>query len=317
MKISLVEPIGISREKLEELVAPVKAQGHEFNYYETKAESPGELISRSEGADIVMLANGAYPAEVIRALPDLKMIDVAFTGIDHVGVEACRERGIMICNASGYSDQAVAELILGMAVSALRSLQSCDQVIRRQGVGAGLGGSEICGKTVGIIGLGRIGMRTAELFKAFGARVMAYSRTEKPEAREKGIIYGSLEEVLEKSDIISLNLPLNPSTRGFLSRERIALMKDSTVFINCARGPIVDNSALAEALSAGRLAYVCADVFDTEPPIPEDYPLLNAPNTLLTPHIAYATSEAMERRAKIVFENLQAYLQGSPVNVCR
>lgn len=303
MKISLVEPIGISREKLEELAAPVKAQGHEFNYYETKAESPGELISRSEGADIVMLANGAYPAEVIRALPDLKMIDVAFTGIDHVGVEACRERGIMICNASGYSDQAVAELILGMAVSALRSLQSCDQVIRRQGVGAGLGGSEICGKTVGIIGLGRIGMRTAELFKAFGARVMAYSRTEKPEAREKGIIYGSLEEVLEKSDIISLNLPLNPSTRGFLSRERIALMKDS--------------AALAEALCAGRLAYACADVFDTEPPIPGDYPLLNAPNTLLTPHIAYATSEAMERRAKIVFENLQAYLQGSPINVCR
>ncbi|MCD8023121.1 MAG: NAD(P)-binding domain-containing protein, partial [Lachnospiraceae bacterium] len=181
---------------------------------------------------------------------------------------------------------------------------------------AGSCGREICGKPVVIIGLGRIGLMTAKLFLAFGAKVIAYSRSEKEEAKALGISYRSLEEVLSQSDIVSLNLPLNAQTRGFLSRERIALMRPDTVFINCARGPIVDNAALAEALNADRLGFACVDVYDMEPPLPSDYPLLHAKHTLLTPHQAFISEEAMLRRAEIVFENVYAYLAGAPVNVC-
>jgi D-3-phosphoglycerate dehydrogenase len=185
----------------------------------------------------------------------------------------------MICNAAGYSNETVAELIIGMAVDALRKVASADKIIRSGGTSAGIGGREICGRTVGIIGLGKIGMRTAELFQAFGAKVIAYNRSHNPKATDLGIEYKSLEEVLSESDIISLNLPLNASTRGFISADKIAMMKKDAVFINCARGPIVDNAALAKALNEDRLAFACVDVFDMEPPIPTHDPLLHAKNT--------------------------------------
>ena len=151
----------------------------------------------------------------------------------------------------------------------------------------------------------------AKLFQAFGAKVIAYNRSESEEAKALGIEYKSLEEVLSTSDIVSLNLPLNAETRGFLSADKIALMNENTIFINCARGPIVDNEALAKALNDGKLGYACVDVFDMEPPI------LQAKNTLLTPHQAFISEESMVRRAKIVFDNVTAYLDGKPVNVCK
>ena len=132
-----------------------------------------------------------------------------------------------------------------------------------------------------------------------------------------GIEYKSLEEVLSKSDIISLNLPLNEQTKGFIDAEKIALMNPDTVFINCARGPIVDNAALVKALNEDKLGFACVDVFDMEPPIPSDYPLLHAKNTLLTPHQAFISEESMLRRAQIVFDNVYAFLDEKPVNVCK
>jgi D-3-phosphoglycerate dehydrogenase len=194
-------------------------------------------------------------------------------------------------------------------------MTKANETVRRGGTSAGLGGREIAGKTVGIIGLGAIGTRCAELFLAFGAKVIAFSRTHRPKAAELGIEYKSLDEVLAESDIISLNLPNNAETKGMISREKIALMKKNAVFINCARGPIVDNKALADALNNDELGFACIDVYDMEPPIPEDYPLLHANNTLLTPHQAFISEEAMERRAEIVFNNVYAWLQGNPVNV--
>ena len=317
MKIALLEPIGVPDRTLEELGAGFRERGHTFVSYPRKAENEKELIERSEGCQVVMIANTPYPDAVVRACPDLRMISVAFTGIDHVGMEACRERGITVCNAAGYSDQTVAELVIGMAVGAMRRLVTADAVVRGGGTSAGIGGREIAGRTVGIVGLGRIGMRTAELFQAFGARVIAFSRTEKLEAKERGIEYRSLEQVLAESDIISLHLPNNAQTRGVIGREQIALMRPDAVFINCARGPIVDNAALADALNEDRLGFVCADVFDTEPPLPENYPLLHAKNTLLTPHQGFISEESMIRRAGIVFGNVYAWLNGAPENVCR
>ena len=310
MRISLLEPIGVSKEVLDELAEGLKERGHEFVSYDTKTTDPEELKRRSAGSEVVMIANNPYPAEVVAASADLKMLSVAFTGIDHIGVEECRKRGILICNAAGYSNQTVAELTVGMAIDALRNVVKADKTVRSGGTSAGIGGREICGRTVGIIGLGQIGLMTAKLFLAFGAKVIAYNHSESEEAKALGIEYKSLEEVLAESDIVSLHLPLNPSTRGFLSAERIALMKADAVFINCARGPIVDNVALAEALNNDRLGFACIDVYDMEPPIPEDYPLLHAKNTLLTPHQAFISEESMKRRAKIVFDNVYAYLDG-------
>lgn len=317
MKIALLEPIGISAEKIEELSADIKAKGHEFVYYDTKTTDVEELKKRSEGCEVVMIANNPYPAEVVQSAGQLKLLSVAFTGIDHIAVDACREQGIVICNAAGYSNQTVAELIIGMAIDALRNVAKANDVVRKGGTSAGIGGREICGRTVGIVGLGRIGLMTAKLFQAFGAKVIAYNRSQSQEALDMGITYKSLEEVLSESDIVSLNLPLNKETRGFLSAELIGKMKPDAVFINCARGPIVDNEALAKALNEDRLGFACIDVFDMEPPIPADYPLLSAKNTLLTPHQAFISEESMLRRAQIVFDNVKAYLDGTPVNVCQ
>lgn len=317
MKISLLEPLGVSRETIEELAAGFKGQGHTFVYYDEKTTDPEELKKRSLDSDIVMIANNPYPAEVVSGLDQLKMLSVAFTGIDHVAVEECRKKGIMICNAAGYSDQTVAELVIGMAVDAMRNVKNGDKAVREGKTSAGIGGREIGGRTVGIIGLGKIGLRAAKLFLAFGAHVIACNRSENEEAKALGITYVSLEQLLRESDIISLNMPLNDETRGFIGAEQIAMMKPDAVFINCARGPIVDNGALARALNDGRLGFVCADVFDMEPPLPADYPLLLAKNTLLTPHQAFISEESMLRRARIVFDNVYAYLAGNPQNVCR
>lgn len=317
MKISLIEPLGVKPEVIAELSAGIIAKGHTFISYDTLAENESEQIERVKDSDIVMIANHPFRKNVIDAAENLKMLDIAFTGIDHVDVSACREKGITICNAAGYSTETVAELIIAMAVGALRNMVKADSIVRASGTSAGIGGREIAGRTVGIIGLGAIGLRAAKLFLAFGAKVIAYNRSEKEEARALGIEYKSLDEVLSESDIISLNLPNNAETKGLISKEKISLMKNDAVFINCARGPIVDNAALAEALNNDELGFACIDVYDMEPPIPSDYPLLHAKNTILTPHQAFISEEAMVRRAKIVFDNVEKYLEGDPVNVCR
>ncbi len=316
MKISLLEPLGVSSQLIRELAEPILARGHEFVYYPVKTTEPEELIRRSAGCEVVMIANNPYPDSVVLAADRLKLLNVAFTGIDHVGTDACREKGVTVCNAANYSNQTVAELVIGMTVSLLRRITECNDLVRRGGTNAGMAGREIAGRTVGIIGTGRIGMITAKLFLAFGARVIAYSVPENPEARALGIEYMSLEEVMRQSDIISLHTPNNASTRGMISREMFALMKPTAIFINCARGPIIDDEALAEALNLGRIAGAGIDVFDIEPPLGDDQPLLHAKNCLLTPHVAFLSEESMIRRARIAFANTLAYLDGRPENVC-
>ncbi len=316
MKISLLEPLGVREELIRELAAPLLARGHEFIYYPEKTTDPEELKKRSAGCEVVMIANNPYPGEVVAASKELKLLNVAFTGIDHVGIEACRQHGVLVCNAANYSNETVAELVIGMTISLLRKISECNDVVRRGGTNAGLAGREIAGRTVGIIGTGRIGLITARLFQAFGARVIAFSRSEKPEAAALGVTYVSLEELMRRSDIITLHTPNNASTRGMISRDLFALMKPTGIFINCARGPIIDSQALADALNEGRIAGAAVDVFDTEPPLSGEEPLLHAKNCLLTPHVAFLSEESMIRRAHIAFENTLAYLDGHPENVC-
>ncbi len=317
MKISLLEPLGVPAEEIERLSKTLIDMGHEFTYYDTKTTDVEELKRRSQGQDIVMIANNPYPDEVVRAEDSLKMIAVAFTGIDHVGLEACKERGVEVRNCAGYSNETVAELVIGLTLGLMRFGLAADEATRNGKTSAGLCGTEIAGKKVGIIGCGKIGFRTAKLFQAFGAEVMAYQRTQDPVLEENGIHQVDLDTLLAQSDIVSLHTPLNPSTRGFFDADKIAKMKKNAIFINCARGPIVDNEALADALNNDRIAGAGIDVFDMEPPIPTDYCLLQAKNTMLAPHIAFLSKESMVRRAIIEFDNVAAYLNGEEKNICK
>lgn len=316
MNISLIEPLGVSKEMISELSAPIERAGHKFTYYDTKTTDLEELKRRTMNQDIVMIANNPYPEEVVKSADSLKMLAVAFTGIDHVATNVCKEKGITVCNCAGYSNICVSELCIGMTIDLLRFVNEGDKAVREGKTSQGLCGREISGKKVGIIGCGQIGFMTAKLFKAFGAKVYAYARHEREEVKKEGIEYIPLDTLLSECDIISLHLPNNAETKGLISKKKIALMKKSAVFINCARGPIVDNKALADALNAGEIAGAAIDVFDCEPPIPSDYPLVNSKNTLLTPHVAFLSEEAMVRRAKIEFNNVYAFMEGKPKNIC-
>jgi len=176
-------------------------------------------------------------------------------------------------------------------------------------------GRELYGKIIGIIGTGAIGLRVATIGKAFGCNILAYSRSQKVEGTSLKMKYVSLDDLMAQSDIVSLHVPLNPGTKNLIDARRLSLMKSSAIIINTARGPVIDNTALAEILKRGGIAGAGIDVFEMEPPLPADHPLLNAPNLVLAPHIGFATREALDRRAEIAFDNILAWLKGVPQNV--
>lgn len=315
MKIVVMEPLGVVLEKIESLAAPLKEAGHEFVYYTTKEVDQEKLLARVADADIIMLANQPLSAEIINGCSNLKMLSVAFTGVDHIDLAACRAKNILVCNAAGYSTNAVAELTFGLAISVIRNIVPCDGRCRNAATKDGLVGFELFGKNFGVVGTGAIGSRVAKIAKAFGCKVLAYSRTPKAELLELGVEYVALDELLEKSDFVSLHVPLTEATKGLIGAEAIGKMKETAVLLNTARGGVVDSAALAEALNSGKLAGAGIDVFEIEPPIAKEHPLCHAKNTVLTPHVAFASKEALEARADIVFANLWKYFAGEPQNV--
>jgi D-3-phosphoglycerate dehydrogenase len=315
MRIVMLEPLGVKEEKIRSLAAALEKQGHDFVMYNTRTEDKSELIARASDADAVILSNLPFKDEVISECKSLKMISVAFTGVDHIGVSLCRERGIAVRNAAGYSTPSVAELAYGLMISVLRNIVKCDAATRSGKTKDGLVGNDLCGKTLGIVGMGAIGTKVAEIGRAFGCSLLAYSRTEKEEAKALGVKFVDLDTLMSQSDIVTLHVPLNENTKALIDKNRLAMMKPSAILINTARGPVVDSQALAEALKEGRLAGAGIDVYETEPPIKADHPLLNAPNAVLAPHVAFATKEALERRADIAFDNVISWMNGISKNV--
>ena len=311
-KIVVMESLGISAEELAARKAPFEAQGHVFVDY-PKTTDPAKLIEEAKDADAMILANMPMPADVLRKCDKLKFIDVAFTGVDHVGLDAAKEKNIAVSNASGYSNEAVSELVIGTTLSLARNLRSVEDRCREGKDKTGLVGWEIKGKTVGIIGLGKIGTRTAELFHAFGATVLAQSRTHHDGIAEY-IEQVTQEELLRRSDIVVLHCPLNDSTRGMINAEKLAMMKPTALLVNVARGPVVVEKDLASALENGVIAGAAIDVFDKEPPLDTASPILHAPNCLVTPHVAFATQQSMSLRAEIVFDNLAKWMEGHQIN---
>ena len=172
MKIVIIEPLGITPEKLAEATAAVKARGHEIVAYDTKEEDQDKLAERGKDADIIIIANQPFRKNVIEKCKNLKLLSVAFTGVDHIDVDFCKEKGICVCNAAGYSTNAVAELAFGLAISVLRNIPACDAVCRKEGTKAGLVGGELFGKTFGVVGTGAIGSKVAKIAQAVQQRML-------------------------------------------------------------------------------------------------------------------------------------------------
>lgn len=306
MKIAVMEPLGVEQEKFMQIAREAVGDDVEIVCYDTRTTDVEELGRRGRDADIIAIGNLPFPREVLEKCENVKMLAVAFTGLDHVDLKYCEERGIKVQNCAGYATTAVAELTFGLLLDLCRNIGKCDTAARNGGTKAGLIGFELEGRTMGIVGTGAIGARVAKLAAAFGMDVIAYSRTP---GKVAGVRYVSLEELLAQADVVSLHVPLTDETRGMIGAEELALMKETAVLVNTARGPVVDTKALADALNSGRIAGAAIDVFDKEPPLDADEPLINAKNTVVTPHVAFATDESMIKRAEIEFRNIAEFIK--------
>ena len=312
MKINFLEPLGISNDRLREIVDNTIGTQHEVTYYSDRNEDPAVLVERCQGADCVVLSNMKFGRDIIEKCPELKMICVAFTGVDLVDIEYCKEKNIRVCNCAGYSTVAVADLVFGFVIDLARNVFPCNEVVRKGGTKQGLVGFELEGKKFGVIGAGAIGQRVLKIAQAFGCETYAYNRSPK---EIPGVQFVTMEELLKTCDIISVHVPQTKETFGLIGEEQFDMMKDTALFINTARGPIVDSEALAKALNEGQIAGAAVDVFEVEPPVAADHVLFGAKNLIATPHVAFASQQAFEKRAVIVAENIKCWINGNMQNV--
>lgn len=314
MKIVAIENIGLTKDQLQALATRAEQTNNQFLYYTDRQESKDVLIQRISEAEVLIVSNIKLTAEILQSSPKLKFISVAFTGCDHLPLDYCKEHGIMVSNAAGYSTHAVTELAIGLMIDLYRKIILFDAETRNMMGRKGFRGRELSGKVVGVVGTGAIGLSVARVLQAFGCRVVAYSRSIKPDVAAMGIAYLSLPELLKISDIVTLHTPLTKETRHLIGKSELALMKPSAILINTSRGDVVDQMALRNALELGLIRGAGLDVFDIEPPLPLDHPLVTAPNTIIVPHIGYATEEAIADRAEIVYDNIIAFFSGQQKN---
>lgn len=281
---------------------------------------PCETLTRIVDADIVLTNKVVISRELIAQLSQLKYIGVLATGYNVVDVEAAHERGIVVTNVPAYSTESVAQMVFAHLLTVTNRTEYY-ALANRSGCWTknpdfcywDFPHMELAGKTFGIIGLGHIGQRVAQIALAFGMKVKAL--TSKPtEALSAGIEKTTLEELLATSDVISLHCPLTENTRHLINADSLRQMKSTAILINTGRGPLVDDQAVADALAEGRLAAFCADVLTEEPP-KTDNPLLKQPNAFITPHIAWASTEARIRLLNVATANVQAFLNGNPINM--
>ncbi len=305
MKIVEVEPIFTNDEDRNIFDAFINK--HDFVSYPNRPSSEQELFSRMIDADAIIISNIPIPKAILENCKNLKMISVAFTGTDHIDVDYCKSTGIIVTNAAGYSTQSVAELTLGLTIDLLRKITELDKSTRFLSDRQGFLGLELRNKTVGIIGAGAIGTKVGEIMHALGCNVLFTSRNIKPNTFWGN--YTSLDELLMQSDIITLHTPLNKDSENLINKTTITRMKDRVFIINTARGKVIDYNALAESLKSRKVAGAAIDVYETEPPLRADHPLLTAPNCILVPHIAYATKEALVKRASIASLNILKWLE--------
>lgn len=295
----------------------IKSFGDVTLYDRTPSE---EAASRIGDAEVILINKTPITAEVMDKCPNLRLICVEATGYNVVDCAAARQRNILVCNVPAYSTDCVAQFTFALL------LEACCRVgLHNDSVHNGdwcrnpdfcywlTPQAELAGKTIGIIGFGKIGRAVGRIANAFGMKVLAYNRSRCPEGEAIGE-YVSLEQLLALSDVISLHCPMTELTANIICSETIGRMKDGVILLNTARGGLVNEDELADALKRGKLRIYCADVVSEEP-IKESNPLLSAPNCILTPHMAWAPVEARQRIIDITVKNIQGYLDGKPVNV--
>lgn len=283
-----------------------------------EATSPEEVLSHVADSDVIILNKVRITAEAIKHAPSLKLICVFATGYDNVDLQAAREKGIAVCNVPGYSTESVVLFTVATALSLIAHLNEYNEYVRSGAYSRSSSANritpvvhEVSGKTWGIVGGGNIGRAVARVAEALGARVIVNKRT--PSADLECV---SIDELCRESDIISLHCPLNDGTRELINKDRIALMKPSVVLVNEARGAVVSESDVTEAILNGKIAAYGCDVYSTEP-FREDHPynrIKDMPNVILTPHSAWGAYEARERCVNIIAQNIAAFIKGERSN---
>ena len=284
-----------------------------------RTESAADTVERLQGADIVLLNKVPITAEILDACPDVKLICVLATGYNVVDCAAARDRGIPVCNVPDYSTAAVSQFTFALLLELCHRVGHHDHAVH-QGKWSACPNfcfwdtpqMELAGKTMGIIGFGRIGRAVGRIARAMGMEVLAYNRSRCAEGEAIGA-YVDLDTLLARSDVVSLHLPLTAENAGMVNEGFLAKMKDGAILLNTARGGLIDEAALAHALASGKLRGAAADVAAAEP-IPADSPLLTAPNMILTPHMAWAPLEARQRILDVTVESIRGWINRQPVN---
>ena len=297
---------------------PIEKLGELSIYDRTE---PSEVRQRAVNADVILTNKVELSRELILELPNLKMIAVTATGYNVVDIEAARDRGIPVTNVPVYSTDAVAQHVFAGLLSFIHRPYEHHLAIQ-QGHWQSQGNfsfwlsplAELKGKTMGLVGLGRIGRATAKIANAFGMRVVSTSRRNVDPLPYDGFEWLSIEELFSQSDYISLQSPQTPETTGFVNRELIDRMKSNAILINTARGGLVNEQDLADALNDGKIGGALLDVVSKEP-IVESNPLWGAKNCVLTPHLAWSPIEARRRLMETVAMNIQAFTDGNPIHV--
>lgn len=299
--------------------APIEQLCDEFVLYERTSKE--DIVKRIDGADVVLTNKVPITKETLEQASNLKFIGVLATGYNIIDTEAAKEKGIVVSNIPSYSTYSVVQLVYAHLFAHLNRVE-----LHSEGVYKGEWQNskdfaywkteqiEASGKTFGIVGFGTIGKAVAMVAKAFQMKVMVFSRTKYPEYEDELLSFVDFETLLKESDVISLHCPLFENTKGMMNKEAFQKMKKTAYLINTARGPIVNQEDLAQALNQEEIAGAGIDVVDVEP-ILADNPLLQAKNCTITPHVGWATTEARRRLMVILQENLKAYKEGKPINV--
>jgi D-3-phosphoglycerate dehydrogenase len=295
-----------------------KLSGHDVAVYTDPETDIGRLAERLKDADVVLLTQQrtAFPRALIEKLPKLKLIGQTGRAATHVDLEACTEKGIVVSAGGAGNPTATAELTWGLILSALRKLPF--EVKRlREGQWQSTLGTGVHGKTIGIYAYGKIGSIVANVGRAFGSRVVCWGR-EGSTGRAKAAgfeVAQSREEFFSEADILSLHLPLNKDTRGIVTRDDLARMKPTALLVNASRSGLITKGALEDALKAGRPGSAAVDVYDQEPVLGADHPLLKMENVTCTPHLGYVTRESYEEYYAVVVDDIVSFAAGKPSNV--
>jgi len=291
----------------------------ELTVYDRTPED--KILERIGDAEIVYTNKTPLSREIFEKAPNIKWVGVLATGYNVVDIEAAKEKGIPVTNVPTYGTAAVAQMVFALLLEICHHVWKHNEAVK-MGEWERRGDFcfwdypliELAGKTMGIIGYGRIGQATGKIAQAMGMKVLAYDQYQNKALESESMKYVSLDELLKESDVISLHCPLTDSTKGIINKQTISKMKDGVILINTSRGPLIVEEDLKEALNSGKVYAAAVDVVSVEP-IKKDNPLLEAKNIIITPHIAWAPKESRQRLMDIAVNNLKAFLDGKPVNV--